>query len=44
MKNKKTCFQCLELASERDQLVSYRELYEKTKQQKEELQADLERA
>ena len=44
MKTKKPCSLCPQLAQERDQLLSYQELYQKTKEQKAELQKALQRA
>ena len=43
-KKLKPCLACAELARQRDQLLSYQELYEKTKQEKAALQTSLERA
>ena len=44
MKTKKPCPLCPQLAAERDQLLAYQKLYEKTKQHQEELQAALQRS
>jgi hypothetical protein len=43
-KKLKPCSQCAELAAERDQFLSYRDLYEESKEKNAELEAALKRA